>query len=106
MSWMVSLVVKALQKALVDEKLNKIIGLLEEAQGKENALMAEITGLETKIHELITAVSAAVLLIQGFPARLEAAGVDPAKVAALETEVANATANIAAVVAANTPAEP
>ena len=104
MNWMISLVVKALEKTLVDQKLNKIIELLEEARGREDAIMAQITGLETKIQELIAAVSAAVLLIQGFPARLEAAGVDPAKVAQLEAEVAAATANITAVVAAN--AEP
>ena len=99
-----SWIVTAMSKVLTDKKLDIIIGLLEEARGKEDALMAEITGLETKVHELITAVSAAVLLIQGFPARLEAAGVDPAKVAQLEAEVAAATANITAVVAAN--AEP
>lgn len=94
----------ALSKVLTDRKLDIIIGLLEEARGREDALMATITGLEVKIQELITAVSAAVLLIQGFPARLEAAGVDPVKVAELEAEVAAATANLAAVVAAN--AEP
>lgn len=106
MNWMVTLIVKALQKALVDEKLNAIIGLLKESQGKEEKLMAEIAGLETKIQALIAAVSAAVLLIQGFPARLEEAGVDPAKIAALETEVAAATANLTAVVDANVPAPP
>lgn len=94
----------ALSKVLTDRKLDTIIGLLEEARGREDALMAQITGLEVKIQELIAAVSAAVLLIQGFPARLEAAGVDPAKVAQLEADVAAATANITAVVAAN--AEP
>ena len=47
MSWMVSLIVKALQKALVDQKLNTIIGLLEEAQGKENKIMAK--GVREKI---------------------------------------------------------
>lgn len=94
----------ALSKVLTDKKLDTIIGLLEEARGREDALMAQITGLEVKIQELITAVSAAVLLIQGFPARLEAAGVDPVKVAELEGAVAAATANLAAVVAAN--AEP
>ena len=93
-------------KFFTGQKLDKIIGLLEEVRGKEDEIMAEITGLETKVHELITAVSAAVLLIQGFPARLEAAGVDPAKVAALEAEVSAATANISAAVAANTPAGP
>lgn len=96
-------IVAAASKVLTDKKLDIIIGLLEQARGREDALMATITGLETKIQELITAVSAAVLLIQGFPARLEAAGVDPAKVAALEQEVATATANISAAVAANTP---
>ena len=94
----------AISKVLTDKKLDTIIGMLEESRGKEEMLMAEITGLQTKIGELVTAVSAAVLLIQGFPARLEAAGVDPAAVAALETEVANATANLSAAVAANTPA--
>jgi len=96
----------AIAKLLTRNKLNKIIELLEKAQGREDKLMAEITGLETKIQELITAVSAAVLLIQGFPAQLEAAGVDPAKVAALEEQVAAATANLTAAVAAGTPATP
>lgn len=94
----------ALSKVLTDKKLGTIIGLLEEARGREDALMAQITGLEVKINALIAAVSAAVLLIQGFPARLEAAGVDPVKVAELEAAVAAATANLAAVVEAN--AEP
>lgn len=94
----------ALSKVLTDKKLDTIIGLLEEARGREDALMAQITGLEVKINALIAAVSAAVLLIQGFPARLEAAGVDPVKVAELEAAVAAATANLAAVVEAN--AEP
>lgn len=91
-------------KFFTGQKLDKIIGLLEEVQRKEDKLMADITGLETKIQALITAVSAAVLLIQGFPARLEAAGVDPAKIAALEADVSAATANLGAVVQAN--AEP
>lgn len=64
MSWMVSLIVKALQKALVDQKLNTIIGLLEEAQGKENKIMATIAELEQQIRESVAVEQSAVLLIQ------------------------------------------
>ena len=63
---MVSLIVKALQKALVDQKLNTIIGLLEEAQGKENKIMATIAELEQQIRESVAVEQSAVLLIQGF----------------------------------------
>lgn len=66
MSWMVSLIVKALQKALVDQKLNKIIELLEEAQRKEAKLMATIAELEQQIRESVAVEQSAVLLIQGF----------------------------------------
>lgn len=104
MSWMVSLIVKALQKALVDQKLNTIIGLLEEAQGKENKIMATIAELEQQIRESVAVEQSAVLLIQGFKERLEAAGVDPVKLDQLKADLDASEQNLAAAVAANTPA--
>lgn len=106
MSWMVSLVVKALQKTLVDQKLNQIIALLEEAQGKENKIMATIAELEQQIRESIAVEQSAVLLIQGFKARLEEAGVDPVKLDQLKADLDSSEQNLAAAVAANTPAAP
>jgi hypothetical protein len=104
MSWMVSLIVKALQKALVDQKLNTIIGLLEEAQGKENKIMATIAELEQQIRESVAVEQSAVLLIQGFKERLDAAGVDPVKLDQLKADLDASEQNLAAAVAANTPA--
>jgi hypothetical protein len=104
MSWMVSLIVKALQKALVDQKLNTIIGLLEEAQGKEDKIMATIAELEQQIRESVAVEQSAVLLIQGFKERLDAAGVDPVKLDQLKADLDASEQNLAAAVAANTPA--
>ena len=103
---MVSLVVKALQKTLVDQKLNQIISLLEEVKGKEDKLMATIAELEQQIRESVAVEQSAVLLIQGFKERLEAAGVDPEKLAQLAADLDASEKNLAAAVAANTPAAP
>lgn len=105
MSLMVSLIVKALQKALVDQKLDKIIGLLEEVRGKEDKLMATIAELEQQIRESVAVEQSAVLLIQGFKERLEAAGVDPVKLDQLKADLDASEQNLAAAVAANTPAQ-
>lgn len=106
MSWMVSLVVKALQKTLVDQKLNQIIELLKEVQRKEAEIMATIEELEQQIRESIAVEQSAVLLIQGFKERLEAAGTDPEKLAQLKADLDASEQNLAAAVAANTPAAP
>lgn len=99
MTWM--WVTTAVAKLLTDAKLDKIIGLLEEVRGKEDKLMATIAELEQQIRESVEVEQSAVLLIQGFKARLEAAGVDPEKLAQLAADLDASEKNLAAAVAAN-----
>jgi uncharacterized membrane protein len=103
MSWMVSVIIKALQKTLVDQKLNQIIGLLEEIRGKEETMSAEMDALIAQVAESIAVEQSAILLIQGFAAQLEAAGTDPVKLAELKAALDASEQNLAAAVAANTP---
>lgn len=68
--------------------------------------MAAIDDLTTAITAENTVIDSAVTLINGFSAELAAAGADPAKLAALQTEIQTKTAALAAAVLANTPAAP
>lgn len=93
----------ALSKVLTDKKLDTIIGLLEGIQRKEVQIMATIAELEQQIRESVAVEQSAVLLIQGFKERLEAAGVDPVKLDQLKADLDASEQNLAAAVAANTP---
>ena len=67
--------------------------------------MADLTELETEVAENTTVVGSAIALINGFKDRLAAAGVDPAKLAALRDALDINSNALAAAVEANTPAE-
>ena len=95
MNWVVSLISRALERA--------IIKLIRENGG---CIMATIEELEVQIGKNVSAEAAAVLLIQGFAARLDAAGVDPVKLDQLRLELYQSAANLEAAVAANQPEVP
>jgi uncharacterized protein YhbP (UPF0306 family) len=103
MSWMVSLIIKALQKTLVDQKLNIIIELLKEAQRKEDTIMATIAELEAQVAESVGVESSVVLLLQGIKARLDDAGVDAEKLEKLRADLDASEQNLAAAAAAIPP---
>lgn len=103
MSWMVSLIIKALQKTLVDQKLNTIIELLKEAQRKEDTIMATIAELEAQVAESVGVESSVVLLLQGIKARLDDAGVDAEKLEKLRADLDASEQNLAAAAAAIPP---
>lgn len=65
----------------------------------------DITGLETEVSEEVTIMQSATVLINGFADRLRDAGVDPAKLAQLQSDLDTHGSALAAAVAANTPAE-
>lgn len=66
--------------------------------------MAAIDDLAAAVAAEDTVIDSAVTLIQGIPALIAAAGVDPAKLAALQTDITAKTAALAAAIVVGTPA--
>lgn len=66
--------------------------------------MAAIDDLQAAVAAEDTVIDSAIVLIQGIPALIAAAGVDPAKLAALQSDITAKSAALAAAVAQNTPA--
>jgi len=68
--------------------------------------MAALDDLTTQVGQNTTVEGSAVTLIQGLAAQIAAAGTDPAKLSALQTQLKTSADALAAAVTANTPAEP
>lgn len=86
------------------------IALSIQTMRNTQALLTTLSDLESKMDELAqkiaantTVIESAITLISGFKARLDAAGVDPSKLAALSAELDAEDQKLAAAVAANTP---
>jgi hypothetical protein len=69
-------------------------------------VMAAIDDLERQVADTKTVIDSAIVLINGIAARIEAAGVDPVKLAAITADLNAKDDELAAAVAANTPAAP
>ena len=67
---------------------------------------AAIDDLQTAVAAEDTVIDSAVTLLKGLKDALDAAGTDPAKLAALSADITAKTASLSAAVAANTPAAP
>jgi hypothetical protein len=80
------------QGALILERLEK--------------LMAAIDDLQAAVTAEDTVIDSAVALLNGIPALIAAAGVDPAKLTALQTDIQTRTAALAAAVIVGTPTAP
>jgi len=72
---------------------------------KEN-IMSALDDLQAAVTAEDTVIDSAITLIQGIPALIAAAGVDPAKLAALQADITGKSKALADAVAANTPAAP
>ena len=72
----------------------------------QETIMAAIDDLQAAVTAEDTVIDSAITLIQGIPALIAAAGVDPAKLAALQADITGKSQALAAAVAANTPAAP
>jgi hypothetical protein len=83
----------------VSEQLDTIEGMVRKEMGAIEDLTAQVAQ-NTSVDE------SAVTLIQGLAAQIAAAGTDPAKLAALQTNLKASADKLAAAVAANTPAAP
>ena len=65
--------------------------------------MAAIDDLQAAVAAEDTVIDSAVTLLNGIPALIAAAGVDPAKLTALQTDIQTRTASLAAAVLVGTP---
>lgn len=83
-----------------------VIGLLLLILYQGKRTMADLTALTTQVQENTSVEQSAVTLIQGIAAQLAAAGTDPAKLSALQSQLSTSATALAAAVAANTPAAP
>jgi len=66
--------------------------------------MADLTALTAEVERNTSVEKSALTLIQGFAAQLAAAGTDPVKLQALQDQLKSNDDELAAAVAANTPA--
>jgi len=81
--------------------LSDQIGLI---RSNLETIMSAIDDLQAAVAAEDTVIDSAITLISGIPALIAAAGVDPAKLAALQTDITTKTKALADAVAANTPA--
>ena len=69
----------------------------------QETIMAALDDLTAQVAANKVVIDSAVLLINGIAARIEAAGTDPAALAALTADLKSKDEELAAAVAANTP---
>lgn len=68
-------------------------------------MSAQLDTLVTEVSETNTVIDSAITLLQGLKAALDAAGTDPAKLAELSASLDAKQQELAAAIAANTPAQ-
>ena len=87
-------------------KLDQILNALATLASNQEKLMALIDDLQADVASNTDAIASAVTLLQNLKAALDAAGTDPVKLQAVKDALEKNTADLAAAVAANTPAAP
>lgn len=75
-----------------------------ELKAQMETIMAALDDLAAAVAAEDTVIDSAVTLLEGLKAALDAAGTDPAKLAALSADITAKTAALSAAVTANTPA--
>jgi len=86
--------------------LRQVMAKLDVLTNKENTIMSALDDLTAQVAQNTTVIGSALTLIQGLAAQLAAAGTDPVKLAALQASLKQSDDDLAAAVAANTPAAP
>lgn len=85
------------------EVINRKLDLILTNQEK---IMTALDDLQAAVAAEDTVIDSAITLIQGIPALIAAAGIDPAKLTALQNDITAKSTALASAVAANTPAAP
>lgn len=80
-----------------------VLYTIQERGGK---IMSALDDLTTQVAANTTVEGSAITLIQGLAAQLAAAGTDPTKLAALQSQLKTSADALAAAITANTPAAP
>ncbi len=88
----------------VEEKLDRVLTVLNAVLKLEVAMTLELDNLTAEVTRNGDVEQSAIVLINGIAAQLLAAKDDPAKIAALSASLKGSADNLAAAVAANTPA--
>ena len=88
----------------------EVLARLDSIDHKQNLIlknqerqMSAIDDLQAAVAAEDTVIDGAVTLLNGIPALIAAAGVDPAKLTALQTDIQTRTASLAAAVLVGTP---
>lgn len=85
---------------------NEVLDLLRQILQQGETMAGEVAKLEQDVADQTTVIQSAITLLQNIKALLDAAGTDPAKLAALSTAIEANSSALAAAVVANTPGEP
>ena len=89
----------------LDDKLSLVLSHLESLTRRSRAMSKELDDLTAEVSRSKTVDDSVLALLAGILAKLEAAGTDPAAIAALTQELRANTDTLAAAVTANTPAD-
>lgn len=84
------------------ERISQKLDLIIE---QNKTIMADLTKLEADVTANSTVIGSAITLLQGLKQKLDEAGTDATKLAALSASLEGNTDALSAAVAANTPAE-
>jgi hypothetical protein len=92
--------------AKLEEIFNRL-GVIERLLSiRGEQIMSALDDLTAQVAANTSLESSAVALIQGIPALIAAAGIDPAKLIALQTQLTLSATALAAAIVANTPVAP
>jgi chromosome segregation ATPase len=90
----------------LEAKVDQVLTVLAAIQSKEEEMSKELDDLEVQVAQNTTVEEGAVTLLNGLAAQIEALKNDPVKLQALATSLKASGDDLAAAVAANTPAAP
>ena len=85
-------------------RLGRIEDKVDLVLNQQETMMSVLDDLEAAVTKEDTVIDSAIALINGIPALIAAAGVDPAKLAALSADITAKSGALAAAVTANTSA--
>jgi len=85
-------------------RLTEIENKVDLMLDRQETIMSALDDLQAAVAAEDTVIDSAITLINGIPALIAAAGTDPAKLAALQTDITTKSKALADAVAANTPA--
>lgn len=88
----------------IERKLDRLLVLAGAITNKETLVMADVTKIQADVAAQNTVVGSVVTLLQQLKTSLDAAGTDPAALAALSQQIEANTQALSAAVVANTPA--